>query len=432
MKQQSFSILILLTLFSSALISIIMPMAKEIKDALSLESEAQILFINAMFLLVGAASSIGWSLLADKFSRKNMLIIGTLLWSSFTLLTTFAYDFYSLLFFQLIAAIGFGSSIPLIFSLLVDIVDVEKRGVAFGRLSAFYVIGQGLGHILSGFLNDTRWGWVLPFIIISIGGFVCFISLFFMDEPLRGGMDKIYNLEDESVMGLSYKIRIKDFKQIWLIKTIILIIIFNFIMFIAIGAISSNFITMLKNKNDYNFDSDIATIFLIIIFGSQIISGPVIGKLADKKYENDQNGRIKYVLICIVLGSIVYLIGFSLLFTSPNLPMTIIFIILIFIGAFLFGGIDPLTQATLGDISPPQIRSTVYSINFLAYMIGRSISILILAGFFLYFNDSYQPGYLLLSLFALTCSLMLIIILKTLPRDLNSIESKRSNNKENE
>ncbi|TFG06602.1 MAG: MFS transporter, partial [Promethearchaeota archaeon] len=128
MRKHSSSILVLLTLFSSALISIIMPMAKEIAQALNIRSEAQVAFINAMFLLVGAFSSLIWAILADKFSRKQMLIIGTSIWSLFTFLTIFSTDFYSLLFFQLIAAIGFGSALPLIFSLTVDIGDIEKRG----------------------------------------------------------------------------------------------------------------------------------------------------------------------------------------------------------------------------------------------------------------------------------------------------------------
>ena len=425
MKQQSFIILILLTLFSSALISIIMPMAKEVAQALKLESEAQVQIINSMFLFVGAFSSIAWAILGDKFSRKIMLIIGTFIWSFFSFLTIFATDFYSLLFFQIFAAIGFGSALPLTFSLLVDSVDSEKRGKSFGILSAAYVLGNGLGHILSGSLIDY-YPWILPFIIISICGIFCTIFLFFMKEPTRGEMDISSEMDDESVLdesvlGLSFKIKIKDFKKIWQKKTIFWILILNFAMFVAIGAISSNFISMLKN--DYQFSSSIATLFLIVVFGSQMISGPIIGNLADKKIKTDKNGRIKLVLICLVIGSILYIIGFCLIFSSNNLIMLIIFMLIIFIGAFFFGGIDPLTQATLGDVSPPQIRSTVYSLNFLAYTFGRSLSILLLAFLFLGYGNLYRPGYVILSIMALLSSLFVFILLNTLPKDLDATKS---------
>ncbi len=420
MKHQSFIILILLTLFSSALISIIMPMAKEVAIALNLESEAQVQIINSMFLFVGACSSIVWAILGDKFSRKIMLIIGTFIWSFFSFLTIFATDFYSLLFFQIFAAIGFGSALPLIFSLLVDSIEAEKRGKSFGTLSAAYVLGNGLGHMLSGFLIDY-FSWILPFIIISICGIFCTIFLFFMKEPTRGEMEISSEMDDESVLGLSFKIKIKDFKKIWQIKTIFWILIFNFVMFLAIGAISSNFISMLKN--DYHFSSSIATFFLIVVFGSQMISGPIIGDLADKKIKTDKNGRLKYVLICLVIGSISYIIGFCLIFSSNNLIMLIIFFIFILIGAFFFGGIDPLTQATLGDIGPPQIRSTIYSLNFLAYTFGRSLSILLLAFLFLGYGNLYRPGYVILSIMALISSLFVFILLNTLPKDLDATES---------
>ncbi|MHA1342443.1 MAG: MFS transporter [Promethearchaeota archaeon] len=418
MKQSQIYILFLLTLFSSALISIIMPLSKEITIALNLESEAQVAFINSMFLLVGAVSSLMWAFLADRFSRKIMLIIGTFIWSLFTLISTLAFNFYSLLIFQLIAAIGFGSSLPLIFSLLVDIVEKEKRGEIFGRFSATYVLGSGLGLLLSGYLIDY-YPWNTSFIIIAIGGFICTFALFFMKNPKKMQSISELNVEDESVLGMSYRIKLKDLKEIWLKKTIFILIIFNFVMFIAIGAISSNFIPFLKN--DYNFSSSIATTMLLLIFGSQMISGPIIGKLADKKYQKDKLGRIKIVFICLISASLCYIFAFSLIFTSKDLGLIFLFFTLFFIGAFFFGGIDPLIQATIGEISSPQIRSTVYSLIFLTYTIGRSISILLLAFFFMQYGNLYRPCYLNLSIIAIISSLFLLIVMKTMPIDLKKL-----------
>ncbi|MCK4688195.1 MAG: MFS transporter, partial [Candidatus Lokiarchaeota archaeon] len=273
-------ILILLTLFSSALFSIITPMAEEISSALHFE-ENQVVYINSIFLMVGAISSLLWALLGDKFSRKNLLIISTLEWSILTLLTILSTDFLSLLIFQIIAAIGFGAALPLVFSLIVDFVETEGLGKKFGVLSAVYVLGNGLGQMLSGFLIDY-YTWQTPLLIISIFGFVCTGLLFLVKEPVRGAKDKLYKTIDESALGLGYKVKLKDFKQIWKIKTTFWILIFNFAMFISIGAISSFFISMLKK--DYDLSSTLATFFMILVFGSQVPSGPLFGKLGDKKY----------------------------------------------------------------------------------------------------------------------------------------------------
>ena len=273
-------ILVILTFFSSGLFSIITPMAQELTIALSLESEGIVALINSIFLMIGAISSIFWSILGDKMSRKILLIISTLEWSILIFLTIFSINFVSLLLFQIFTAIGFGGSLPLIFSLTVDMVDPKIRGKQFGILSAVYVGGNGLGQMLSGFLIDY-YPWQIPLIIIAIGGFLSTGLLFTIQEPQRGNMDRLNIQDNVDLEKIDYKIRLEDLKKIGHIKSTIWILLFNFVMFIAIGAMSSFFISMLKN--DYYLSSTIATIFLIIVFGSQIPSGPFFGKKGDKK-----------------------------------------------------------------------------------------------------------------------------------------------------
>lgn len=417
-KNYSTKILIILTLSSSTLFSIITPMAEELTLALNLTNQNQVAFINSMFLMVGASFSLVWAILGDKFPRRTLLIISTLEWSSVTFLTILSTNFQSLLMFQLITAIGFGATLPLVFSLIIDLVEPETRGRRFGVLSAVYVLGNGLGQILSGFLIEV-YNWQIPLIIVSVAGFICSVLLFSIQEPSRGGKDNLYTLD-----RLNYKIKKEDLNQIWKIKSTLLILVFNFAMFISIGAISSFFITMLKNNNDFSLNSTLATTFLIIVFGSQVPSGPIFGKLGDKKRTTNSIGRIKIASICLLFGSILYIIAYSISFISKDIFVAFVFLGITFCGAFLFGGIDPLTQATLGEINPPQIRSTIYSLNYLAYSFGRSISLLILGQLFLAFNNQYIPGYFILSVMALICTLFLIPIMQFLPKDIENIKSK--------
>jgi len=134
--------------------------------------------------------------------------------------------------------------------------------------------------------------------------------------------------------------------------------------------------------------------------------------MADKGYVKDKRMRIKFVLILTTFGSIGLIITYSLIFNPTNLLFLIIFLSILFLGTFLFGGVDPLTQATLGDVSPPQIKSTVYSLNFIAYTFGRSVSLLIFANFYNYFGNIFRPGFLILSIIALCSSSLVLVILK--------------------
>ncbi len=403
-KETSYHIIILLVFFSSALIGTLLPMAEDIPIA----SQEEVGLISSLFLIVGACCSLIWAILATRFSRKKLLIVATFEWSIFALLTVFATDFYSLLVFQLLTAIGFGAVIPITFSMIVDLKEPEKRGSAFGWKETNYVLGVGFSQVLSGFLIDY-YPWFIPFIIISLGGFLCTFLLIKMTPPERGEMDKIYGSSDMSAEW----IRREDIREITKRKSNILILTLNFVLFIGLGAISQFLITLLKNNTDYNFESEIATIFLVIIYVNQIPSGLLLGKFGDKRYRNDVNGRIKVVLLCLTLGSILYIIGFSIVFTSSSaISIIVIFLIVASMGAFFFGGVDPLLQATLGEINTPRTRSTVYSLNYLTYTFGRGISELILVAIFVGFGY-YRIGFIILSFICLSSIIFFIPLLKT-------------------
>ncbi|MBD3254079.1 MAG: MFS transporter [Candidatus Lokiarchaeota archaeon] len=416
-KSSSFKILILLVFISSALFSIISPMAVDIEEALPGVVQAQVLFVVSMFLAVGAVSSLFWGILAGKVSRKRLLIIATLEWSIFELLTVFANDFISLLIFQIGASVGFGAVLPISYSLIVDLFEPEKRGRAFGFKEMAYVIGIGFAFILAGFLVGF-FPWYIPVLIVAIGGFTCTILLFFFEEPLK---EELYGSESDIDESRAW-IRFEDFKDIAGVKSNLWILLFYFIVFIGYGAISPYFTTLLRN--DYQFSPEIATIFLILVFLGQIPSGIIFGNLGDKLYEKDKTGRVKVMLLCLVGGSILNIIGFSLILTQQNILMIILFLIFTCLGATFFGGFDPLIQATLGEVNPPKPRSTAFALGNLIVILGRSISILLLSISLGFFGNLYRPGFILLSIFALIASLLALPLMRVLPGDLERTQSK--------
>ncbi|MFX0139459.1 MAG: MFS transporter, partial [Candidatus Hodarchaeota archaeon] len=272
----------------------------------------------------------------------------------------------------------------------------------------FYVLGVGAAQILSGFMIDL-YPWYVPLIIVSIGGFICIIFLFFMEEPQK------------STKGESW-ITLEDFRNIWKVKSNKLIFSLNFIMFIGIGAISQELIRLLEL--DYKFSGSFATISLILVFITQIPSGIILGNFGDKQFINDKRGRIKVVLICLLCGSTLYIIGYLMVFPYYDAFMVTIFLIILASGAFFFGGIDPSLQASLGDVNTSKYRATCYAINNLTYTFGRSISLLLLGIIFIDFG-SYRPGFIILSIIAISCSLILIPLMKNFPSDLIERESNQ-------
>ncbi|TFG04287.1 MAG: MFS transporter [Promethearchaeota archaeon] len=413
-KRHSYNIVILVVFFSSALIGTLLPMKEELETSTIITvTAAQIEFISSLFLVVGACSSLIWAILSSRFSRKKLLLIAILEWSICAALTGLANNFISLLIFQLMTAIGFGAIIPITFSLIVDLKKPKERGFAFGWKETNYVLGIGFAQILSGFLIE-HYPWFVPFLVISIGGFACAFLVAQMTPPTKGEMDNVNGRSDISATW----IRREDLKLIIQKKSNAFILIFNLALFIGLGAVSINLSHLLSNATDHNFSIETATIFLVIIYVTQIPSGALLGKLSDKTYKSDVNGRIKIAILCLIIGASLYIIGFSMNFKSTApIGIIAIFLLITGAGAFFFGGIDPLLQATIGEINTPQLRSTMYSLNYLAFTFGRSISLLVLMGLASSFGF-YRLGFVILSIISLASTIFLIPLLKTVPREL--------------
>lgn len=406
-QKTTFKVMVLIVFVSSTLISILSPMAIDIANVLPM-TQAQVLQIVSIYLAVGSFFSIIWAFLDNKYPRKILLTIATIDWTIFTFLTTLATNFLSMLLFQIGSAVGFGAMLPLSYSTIVDLIKEEDRGKAFGVKELFYVLGIGLSFLLASFLVPDL-PWQTPLYIIFIGGIICIILLLLSDFP----EEKRLSEDTESWMT------VKALKEMAHNKALLLIIAFNFFLFFWYGAITQYYTTLLRN--DYGFEPEFAFLFYLVAQIGQIPSGPIFGTLGDKKYKNDKNGRIKIVLFLVICGSLLNFIGFSIVVSLENIPLLVLFVILTSSAAILFGGVDPNTQATLGDTTSDLNRSTTYAVNNLAYIFGRSISIFLLSIFIVMFNNLYRPGYMILSIASLMAAVVLIPLMKILP---NQTEDK--------
>lgn len=135
------------------------------------------------FCYMIAAPLVGW--MGDRFSRKNIVLIGIAIWSGFTLLTWLVRDYNQLLFRHTIVGIGEASYATIAPSLVADLFPIEKRG---RMLSIFYLglpLGSALGILLGGPLGE-HFGWRVPFMLAGIPGFVLALIFWILPEPERG------------------------------------------------------------------------------------------------------------------------------------------------------------------------------------------------------------------------------------------------------
>jgi MFS family permease len=131
-----------------------------------------------------AAPLIGW--LGDRFPRKNIVVIGILIWSGFTFLTWFVRDYDQLLLRHAIVGIGEASYATIAPTLIADSFPLARRG---RMLSIFFLglpVGSAAGYFVGGPVAHYFHSWRAPFLAAGIPGFVLAILLWLLPEPPRG------------------------------------------------------------------------------------------------------------------------------------------------------------------------------------------------------------------------------------------------------
>ena len=102
------------------------------------------------FALFYATLSLPIARLADRYSRRWIIVISLVVWSAMTAMCGFATGFVSLLFFRVGVAIGEAGSVPASVSLIADSYAPERRATALST-----AVGAGFGSSAIGALSPS-------------------------------------------------------------------------------------------------------------------------------------------------------------------------------------------------------------------------------------------------------------------------------------
>ena len=166
-----------------------------------LVSDAQIGLLTSAFFFtyMFAAPLVGW--MGDRFPRKNIVVIGILIWSGFTFLTWFVHSYDQLLVRHSIVGIGEASYATIAPTLIADSFPPLKRG---RMLSIFFLglpVGSAAGYFVGGYVAHYFSSWRAPFMAAGIPGFVLALLLWFLPEPPRGQHEEHAPVEVWTLLG---------------------------------------------------------------------------------------------------------------------------------------------------------------------------------------------------------------------------------------
>jgi predicted MFS family arabinose efflux permease len=147
-------------------------------------------------LLVGLAFSIFYAVcglpiawIADRSSRRNVIVAALAVWSVVTALGGTVHNFWQLLLARIGVGVGEAGCIPISQSLICDYVPVERRAGMFAYQMLGITIGTAGGMSLAGWLGSSV-GWRWTFVLLGIPGLLLAILVrLTLKEPRRGRLD---------------------------------------------------------------------------------------------------------------------------------------------------------------------------------------------------------------------------------------------------
>src|SRR6202171_2810310 len=128
--------------------------------------------------------------LADRYSRKLIVVLGAMFWSGFTLLTALTHTYGELLIRHTLVGIGEATFVTIAPAFVADLFAEDRRGRIFGIFYLAIPVGSAAGYLLAAALALT-YGWRFPFYIGAAPGFLLALAVLFLKEPRRGQFDTL-------------------------------------------------------------------------------------------------------------------------------------------------------------------------------------------------------------------------------------------------
>jgi MFS family permease len=166
-------------------------------------SNAQIGYLTSAFLgfYMIAAPFVGP--LADRYSRKVIIVVGALFWSALTLLTAVTHTYTELLIRHTLVGVGEATFVTIAPTFVADLFAERVRGRILGVFYLAIPVGSAAGYLLGGYLAPHH-GWRFPFYIAAAPGFLLALTVMFLKEPERGQFDSLKETPERgTILGLA-------------------------------------------------------------------------------------------------------------------------------------------------------------------------------------------------------------------------------------
>jgi MFS family permease len=165
-------------------------------------SNAQVGYLTSAFLGFYMLAAPFAGPLADRYSRKRIIVLGGIFWSGLTLLTAVTHSYWELLVRHTLVGVGEATFVIIAPTFVADLFPEYQRGRIFGIFYLAIPVGTAAGYLLGGKLGAEH-GWRFPFYIAALPGFLLALAVCFIAEPPRGQFDSLKETPERgTIVGL--------------------------------------------------------------------------------------------------------------------------------------------------------------------------------------------------------------------------------------
>jgi len=185
------------------------PVADAVRTDLGMK-DTQLGAVRSAVFLAALLGQLFWGPLSDRWVRKYVIVIGTVVWSSLTWLTALVASFPQLLMARASMSFAEGCFNPSAYALVTDAVPKQRQGLVLGLMSLTYPVGTAGALVVASLIGTDHWR--QPFLIYGIIGiFLGLLVLWLVREPKRGATEEAVTQTDAEYTG---RFNFKEFRRI--------------------------------------------------------------------------------------------------------------------------------------------------------------------------------------------------------------------------
>lgn len=321
-------------------------------------NDAQFGLLTSVFLWsYGFVSPFG-GFLADRYSRKLVIILSVFIWSAVTLWTGYVQSFEEMLITRILMGVSEACYIPAALALITDYHTGRTRSLATGLHMCGLYTGLALGG-LGGFIAEY-WGWRYGFHVFGLFGVIySLVLLYFVKDKKSPDVSKAVVLKEEEG-GFSVK---EILRSLFKLPSFYIILVYFAVLGMANWFVNGWLPTFLKEQ----FRLDLGTAGISATGYMQVGSflGVILGGIiADRWVQRNPKGRVNVMIIGFCIGA-------PFLFLMASTTLFGLAIVAMVVYGLARGFNDANLMPLLRQVVDQRYIATAYGfLNFLSTIVG--------------------------------------------------------------